>query len=224
MARKGAGTGVALVATRMFPSARLHEVFSPIALAFLAILSACGGKFERDEACASLGACEPSATITGAGAGASGGSGNGNQGVPSEGDRAAGGTGGRASSHGGRAGGGAPGKGGASFGGDEGGFSGHPSAGGEGGAFEAEPACSDGLSDCCPTEYPVWCDHDLGETIGRCFKPNTDCSTVTVCAPEPFARSCPPGDHVVCWDTPCGNDWYGGCALSEYFAGCDWEP
>jgi hypothetical protein len=145
--------------------------------------------------------------------------------MPGKGVGGAGGAGGKAAYPGGR--GGSAGHGGGLLLGGEGGVSGSvdsgAGAGGESGASNGGAGCSEGASECCPLEYPVWCDHSLGESIGHCFKANTDCSTVTVCAPESFARSCPAGDHVVCWDTPCGNDWYGGCALSEYFPGCDWD-
>lgn len=80
------------------------------------------------------------------------------------------------------------------------------------------PVCDgplpNGPSPCCPSAYPIWCNHDL-VGFGHCFKYGADCSTVRVCPPETFARTCPPGDYVVCWNTPCFGNNYGGCRFSE---------
>jgi len=71
----------------------------------------------------------------------------------------------------------------------------------------------DGPSVCCPVEYPVWCRHAY--SVGHCFKIGSDCSTVKLCPPESFARTCGPGDYVVCWGSPCFGGNYGGCRFSE---------
>lgn len=96
-----------------------------------------------------------------------------------------------------------------------GGISGGGAAGHAGAGGAVEP-CVDGPSPCCPPEFPTWCNHHYGEAFGHCFKEGADCSTITVCDPEPFARSCPTGDYVVCWETACLGQFYGGCRFSEY--------
>jgi hypothetical protein len=82
------------------------------------------------------------------------------------------------------------------------------------GVLACDSTTPNGPSPCCPSQFPVWCNHDL-VGVGHCFKMGADCSTVKVCTPEPFARTCPPGDYVVCWSAPCLGNNYGGCRYSE---------